>query len=93
MELLFAAITTLIVEFHKKYMKNVGQEMTESMVYLGVFMLVLFWTILTQFKILSWETVLFIGKVFMISVGTFEVVVKRIIRPLILKLFPPKIKI
>lgn len=88
MELFFGALTALIVELHKRYMKEFSQELTRDMILVGVFVLVLVWTVLTQVNIITPHTVLFIGEVFTISFGIYEVVIKRLINPLLKKLFP-----
>lgn len=88
MELLFGALTTIIIEIHKRYMNKVGEKLTEAILFLGIFILVLVWTVLTQTNIIAWETVMFIGKVITISVGTYELLIKRVLYPIISRIIP-----
>ena len=76
MELLIGAIVSILTQIYKKLAEKFGQEQTNIIVYLTVFVLCLIWAFITQKHFISIDTLKEIGMIFSVAIAFYEVVMK-----------------
>lgn len=80
MELLLILVTTLLTEGYKKLVTKFGEEPAKLTIYSGVFVLSSIFTAVTTTELISYETLQKLGTFFLASVGTFEVIIKYLVK-------------
>jgi len=76
MELLIGAVISILTQVYKKLASKLGQDTTNIIIYLGIFVLCVIWAYITQKQLISVASLHQIGLIFASAIAFYEVVMK-----------------
>ncbi len=77
---LLVLVTVLITELYKKIVTKYGEKPAKLTIYSGVLVASAAFTALTTTDLISYETLQKLGAFFVSSIGTYEVIVKYLVK-------------